>query len=68
MNVLSLIQIALAILSATLPQIKAADGKSDVGLASIAESVENAIAELKKVHSTPVTHEQLESLKVPQLW
>jgi len=63
MNVLSLIQIALAILSATLPQIKGAGG-----LDPVVESVENAIAELKKVHSTPVTHEQLESLKVPQLW
>jgi hypothetical protein len=57
MSWLILLQIALSLLSS----IGTAADKQ--GLAELADIINAAIAKLNEVHSTPVTKEQLESLR-----
>jgi len=63
MNALGLVQLALMILQAVLSNAKASDAAQEV-----VAGIEAAIAKLTEVHDTPVTMEQLESLRIEQLW
>lgn len=63
MNALALIQIALALLRTVLGSVQ---GLSEY--ANIAAGVEAAIKEIEAVHGTPVTRDQLEGLRVSQVF
>ena len=62
MNALAIIQVVLVLLSAVTAAARAN------GLSTIVAACEAAIAELQKVHGTPVTKGQLDGLEVTPLW
>jgi hypothetical protein len=65
MTAAAMVQLALGLLQLVLNHVKGSN--ADVA-SEITQGIENAIASLEAVQGTPVTYEQLESLRVEPKW
>lgn len=66
MNAAGIIQLALGLLQLVLSNLKASSVSSD--LQTAIAGIEGAIQSLLAVQGTPVTYDQLESLRVEPKW
>ena len=66
MTITGIIQLSLSLLQLVLGNLK--QNSSIANLETITQGIEAAIANLQAVQGTPVTYQQLESLRVEPKW